>query len=163
MREYATKGDLAVSQIVELIGIVGLIIAVAVFVIVLVVCLQTIQFMGFTGNSKRAMAVCVAILSAIGVAELFPVPYSPEIPEPGSSPYHFLLLPYAALGLTLLLMLLLFFVSKYIEGLRKRREQTAKYFSKLPQFRSGWKKQIKFQHDALGARSDNRAKRRPRL
>jgi hypothetical protein len=86
----------------------GVAVVMGVVVIVLVVCLRVLPEMGFDGFSKKVLAVCVAVLSAMGLLMFRPG----RAPEGASEPWpdYFILLPYAALGLTLLLLPLLLFL-----------------------------------------------------
>ncbi|MCC6487439.1 MAG: hypothetical protein IT364_08055 [Candidatus Hydrogenedentes bacterium] len=86
----------------------GVTVVMAVFVIVLFVCLRILPEMGFDGFSRKALAFCVAVLSAMGLMMLGPGRASDGASEPLTD--NFILLPYAALGLTLLLLPLLFFL-----------------------------------------------------
>jgi hypothetical protein len=94
-----------------------------VFLIVLVVCLRVLPEMGFDGFSRKVLAVCVAVLSAMGLLMFRPG----RAPEGASEPWpeYFILLPYAALGLTLLLLPLLFFLFWCLERFKEhfRRER----------------------------------------
>jgi hypothetical protein len=86
----------------------GAVVTIAVFVIVLGVCLRVFPEMGFDGFSKKILAFCVAVLSAMGLLMFRPG----RAPDGASEPWpdYFILLPYAALGLTLLLLPLLLFL-----------------------------------------------------
>jgi hypothetical protein len=79
-----------------------------IFVVVLIVCLRVLPEMGFDGFSKKILAFCVAVLSAMGLLMFRPA----RTPDGASEPWpdYFILLPYAALGLTLLLLPLLLFL-----------------------------------------------------
>jgi hypothetical protein len=87
----------------------------ATFVVVLIVCLRVLPEMGFTGFSRIVLAVCVAVLSAIGVAVLTPRPLGAgTVQTAPNTEFDFILLPYAALGLSLLILLLLVLLSQIL-------------------------------------------------
>lgn len=90
-----------------------------VFVLVFVVCLRVLPEMGFTGFSRKALAVCVAILSAMGLIMIGPRGSSEGVFVPW--PDYFILLPYAALGLTLLLLPLVLLLAWWIHRLKECR------------------------------------------
>ncbi len=94
-------------------------VAAAAFVVVFVVCLRVLPEMGFTGASQKVLAFCVAALSAIGIVALGPEGSSAGPTTPESSTVHFVLLPYAALGLTLLLLIFFLLMAGWFERLRQ--------------------------------------------
>ena len=89
----------------------------AAFVIVFVVCLKVLPDMGFTGASRTILAFCVAALSALGITLLAPMAPAHDAPPPAT--YPFLLIPYAALGLTLLLFLLIAMLAPWFRAHRE--------------------------------------------
>lgn len=109
------------NQAYELSGVLGFSIALAVLVVVFLVCLQVLPQMGFDGASRRALAISVALLSAAGLFHTVLASTSHGAAESDSSTYHFLLLPYEALGLTLLALLPLLFIVKSIDAGKRRR------------------------------------------
>ena len=113
----------AVHQITE--G-TGLFVVGAVFVIVLVVSLRALSEMGFTGASRKTLAFCVAALSVMGLTLLGPREPFQGLPQSGPSTFYFLLIPYAALGLALLALLLLVFISRCIQALKEKRRLAVK-------------------------------------
>lgn len=106
-----------------------------VFVIVLVVCLRVLPEMGFDGFSRVVLAVCVAVLSAIGVAVLAPGPLGAGTMQSApNTEFEFILLPYAALGLSLLVLLLLVLLSRFLPSQDRVRRRKPDEF--LPQHKS---------------------------
>ena len=99
-------------------GIAGAL-AVAAFVVVFAVCLRVLPEMGFTGTSQEVLAFCVAALSAIGIVAFGPGTSSHGPVPQESSTFHFVLLPYAALGLTLLLLILFLLLAGWYERLKE--------------------------------------------
>jgi len=99
-----------------------------VFVIVFVVCLRVLPEMGFSGLSGKVLAFCVAALSAMGLMIFAPERGSHDISVSVPQPEYFLLLPYAALGLTLVLLPFIFLIHKWLHALmdggRRQREST---------------------------------------
>ncbi len=71
-------------------------IGIVIFLLVLVVIWKVLPEMGFEGFSRGAMAICIAALSVLGL-------------NPGrtSEVQNVILVPYAALGISILLVLLL--------------------------------------------------------
>jgi hypothetical protein len=99
-----------------------------VFVIVFVVCLRVLPEMGFSGLSGKMLAFCLAALSAMGLMIFAPERGTHDISESVPQPEYFLLLPYAALGLTLVLLPFIFLIYKWLhalmEGVRRDRQST---------------------------------------
>lgn len=113
--------------------------AAAAFVVVFVACLRVLPEMGFTGASQKVLSFCVAGLSAIGIVGFGPGGSSsiPVTEEPIT--VHFVLLPYAALGLTLLLLLLLLLLFKCFNGVKetyKRFHEKVSHSEELAERRS---------------------------
>jgi len=106
--------------------IAGLLIAVAMLVVTFVVCLRVLPKMGFTGASRKILSFCVAALSALGLTQVFPSAPSQGVPPNDSTTYSFLLIPYAALGLSLLVLVLLVFVSRWLNVCRECPSQSAR-------------------------------------
>lgn len=109
------------NVLIGLAGVAALAVGAAVFVIVFVVCLKVLPEMGFTGTSRNVLAFCVAALSASGVVLLVPPAPAQDAPPPATVTYPFLFIPYAALGLTLLLLLLIALLAPWV---RAHRENT---------------------------------------
>ncbi len=108
-----------------------------VFVVVFVVCLRVLPEMGFGGFSARVLAFCVAALSAMGLIMLEPERGSREVSESVPLPESFLLMPYATLGLTLLLLPLILFVCKCFYAFR----ESVRLDRKMPQTRGDFSSQ----------------------
>ncbi len=84
----------------------GVIVALLFMVIVLTVCWRVLADMGFHGVPRAALAVCVALLSVLGLVA--PIRVVAVGDGQASLPsINVLLIPYAALGLSILLSLLL--------------------------------------------------------
>lgn len=102
------------NVLIGLAGVAALAVGAAVFVIVFVVCLKVLPEMGFTGTSRNVLAFCVAALSASGLVLLVPPAPAQDAAPPATVTYPFLLIPYAALGLTLLVLMLLGLMSRWL-------------------------------------------------
>ena len=100
-------------------AVAALAVGAAAFVIVFVVCLKVLPEMGFTGASRTILAFCVAALSALGIMLLAPVAPAHDAAPPATITYPFLLIPYAALGLTLLLFLLIALLASWFRAHRE--------------------------------------------
>ena len=92
-------------------------VAAAVVLIVAVVCLRVFAEIGYNGLSRITLTLCVAGLSALGIVYGLPPTYSGEA-------MRFLLIPYAALGLSLLLLQVLVWLGRvrrlWLRGERNR-------------------------------------------
>jgi hypothetical protein len=92
------------------------------FVIVLVCAHRAIRRMSFFGETAAnwVVAVCVALLSIVGLVRFFGSPQSGGSPESGTkeavSLFDVILLPYVALALTILLVLVLLALGKVLHG-----------------------------------------------
>jgi hypothetical protein len=97
-----------------------------VFVILFVVCLRVFTEMGFGWFSGKVLAFCVAALSVMSLKMFAPEQGSHDVSEPLPRLEYFLLLPYAALGLTLAVLPFIFFSYKCLpalmDGGRRQRE-----------------------------------------
>ena len=90
----------------------------AILVIPLFIAIQKMAI--FNGKTNIVMAICVCLLCIIGMLELLPSTQPAHMAE-SSKDYHkldFLLLPYAALGITLLLIMLLAFITWLIRKIK---------------------------------------------
>jgi hypothetical protein len=137
----ATQGDFFMSMFNELIESAELIVALVAFVLVFLVSLQALPQMGFKGAPRWIIGVCVALLSMIGIGQLFSMPAPKDAPQSVSNSLNFLLLPYAALGLTLIVLLLIFFLSKctYTFQKSRKRSEEPSSASRKPQSRTEMK------------------------
>lgn len=101
--------------------------AVPIFVILFLAILSSIQQMGlFKRTGAVVMAVCVTLLCMIGLYQTFVQPAGTEAAAPNSPPrsLDFLLLPYAAMALAMLSVLLFLFVQRLIGRRESTRQHT---------------------------------------
>ncbi len=89
-------------------------IGIVIFFVVLVVTWTVLPKMGFRGLSRAALAFCVAALSVLGLDSGYPVRLEGDPP----SGIGGILIPYAALGITLLILILLWLFGIGLEWIR---------------------------------------------
>ena len=102
----------------------GLLIGIAIWAILFVVILEVLKKASpFSDWATYVIAVCVSLLSVIGMHRmLVGVPsHSPDTDE--KDPFGFLLLPYAAMGIAMLIVLLLLFLRRILPT---RREESCR-------------------------------------
>ena len=99
----------------------GTLIVIPIFIIIMVVCKNAIQSgLKMTDGPSWTLAACVAALAIVGMMQ-------PTNAEPAEKEVvHFLLVPYAALGISILLSMLLAFLFKH----KKSRECFLRWFAK---------------------------------
>lgn len=99
------------------------VILVAVFLMVLTTSLKALKAMSFFGpGSQRIIAFCTAVLSALGLVEFFAPPArSVKVPSAPTPLLNGVLLPYTALGLTLLVLFVLSLFRRAGTGGEKKR------------------------------------------
>ena len=85
---------------------------IAILVILFLVIKKTLENANLFGNGNTLLAVCVTLLCVIGMHKTF----TPnEAIEEGSG-FDYILLPYAALGVSILLILLFMWLSRLSKG-----------------------------------------------
>lgn len=95
----------------------GIIAITAMFVMVLIVCWRVLPDMGFDGISRAGLAICVAALCVLGLVQF--AANSPEGAEATETNYlDGLLLPYAALGVSILLLPLVLLISRWMNRMQ---------------------------------------------
>ena len=98
-------------------GIVGLIVGAAIWAVLFVVILHVLKEASpFTGWTCYVLAACVSLLSVIGMFRMLRGPGSPEQSARDRAPIGFILLPYAAMGIAMLAVLLLLFLRKLVRS-----------------------------------------------
>ena len=102
-------------------GIVGLIVGAAIWAVLFVVILHVLKEASpFTGWTRYVIAACVSLLSVIAMFRMFGgAAPRPEVAR-NRDPVGFLLLPYAAMGISMLILLLLTFFRKRASARRHR-------------------------------------------
>lgn len=118
-------------------SMMGLVVAAVIFVMVFVVSLQAFAHMGFEGAPRKALGICIGLLSGIGIAQLSSSPAARKALAPDSGLYEFILLPYTTLGLCILIGLLLLALHKCWEFLRGERE-SARQWPMIEEKRERW-------------------------
>ena len=99
----------------------GLAIGAAVWLILFVVIREALKrALPFSGWTTDVIAVCASLLSVIGMHRMLAgaPSHSPDTDE--KDPFGFLLLPYAAMGIAMLIVLLLLFLRRMLP---RRREE----------------------------------------
>ena len=90
--------------------------AVILFLILFGVCLQVLQRLPlFQGNSAKVLAVCVALLCLLGLGRMF----TGFKEDTSGSGWDVILLPYAALALAILFLLILLWAAR-LRGKEKK-------------------------------------------
>ena len=104
---------------------IGLLIGVAIWAILFVVILEVLKKASpFSGWATYVIAVCVSLLSVIGMHRMLAgaPSHSPDTDE--KDPFGFLLLPYAAMGIAMLIVLLLLFLRRMLPTRREESRRT---------------------------------------
>ena len=108
------------SSHISLQDIMLVLFGVAVFVIVLTTVYKTLQKTLFQGKTAIVMALAVSVLCIVGMYQFLGTPGdSSSGPEAGNKPnvtLNYILLPYVALAVAILLSQLLLFASKILPG-----------------------------------------------
>ena len=98
---------------------IGLLIGIAIWAILFAVILEVLKKASpFESWTCYVLAACVSLLSVIGMHRMLAGRPTGAENQGGGEPFSFLLLPYAAMGISMLLVLLLLFLRK-ISRLRK--------------------------------------------
>ena len=91
----------------------GLFVGLAVWIILFAVVLDVLKkHSPFDGWAVYVIAVCVALLSVVGIFQFLAPADNAAAPKLQDSPFLFLLLPYAAMGISILIVLLLLLFTK---------------------------------------------------
>jgi hypothetical protein len=90
----------------------GVMVVTAIFTIVFIFSYLALAYLRAGGASRFALALCVAVLSVTGMFQIVPKELSNNETQGFGNMIDAILIPYTALGLTLPLLLILFFVGK---------------------------------------------------
>ncbi|MCL4218027.1 MAG: hypothetical protein KJ052_13620 [Candidatus Hydrogenedentes bacterium] len=91
------------------------------FVIIFVVCFWLLPMLKLQGVSRLVAALCVAALCILGMMTSGTPPEAAQESEPHAVTMTFVLIPYTALGLSLVLMALLLLVMRWLPDDIKKR------------------------------------------
>ena len=108
---------------------IGLLIGAGIWLILFVVTLEVLKKHSlFSGWTLYVLAVCVSLLSVIGIFRIFVGGKGPSDASDKEDPFSFILLPYAAMGISILIILLMVFLRRILRARRKRSEHGEKTF-----------------------------------
>jgi len=94
-------------------SIIALLVGVAVWAVLFVVILAVLKKASpFTGWTCYVIAACVSLLSVVAMFRMLGGPASPDQSVRNRDPLGFILLPYAAMGIAMLLVLFLLFIRR---------------------------------------------------
>ena len=98
-------------------GTVALLVAGAIWAILFVAVLGALKKASLLpGWARYVLVTCASLLSVIGMSRIFSGGPGRSLVADRESPLEFLLLPYAAMGIAMLLVLLLLFLRKFVSG-----------------------------------------------
>ena len=104
---------------------IGLLVGVAIWAILFVVILEVLKKASpFSDWATYVIAVCVSLLSVIGMHRMLSGASSHSAGTDEKDPFGFLLLPYAAMGIAMLLVLLLLFLRRTLSTRREESRRT---------------------------------------
>lgn len=101
------------NEIMAIEGVLGLSVLAAVFVIVYLVTYRALEEMDVSGGSQKTLAAIVALLSVLGLTRFTPAP-APKEPVALDPTLEFLLIPYAALAVVLVVLFLVVFLGRWL-------------------------------------------------
>lgn len=103
------------------------------FAIIFVVCFWLLPVLKLQGFSRLVAALCVAALCILGMMTSGTPPEAAQESEPHAVTMTFVLIPYTALGLSLVLMALLLLVMRWASvGKKRYRVKAKQYEAPLP-------------------------------
>ena len=105
---------------------ISLLIGAVIFLILFLAILEVLKKHSlFSGATLHILAVCVSLLSVIGIFRIFVEAEGPSDVSGKEDPFSFILLPYAAMGISILIILLIMFLRKTLGVRRERSERSA--------------------------------------
>jgi magnesium-transporting ATPase (P-type) len=108
-----TRRDQMSNLIGSISSIIALLVGVAVWAVLFVVILAVLKKASpFTGWTCYVIAACVSLLSVVAMFRTLGGPASPEQTSRNRDPMGFILLPYEAMGIAMLLVLFLLFMRR---------------------------------------------------
>ena len=106
-----------------------LLIGAAIFVILVTVILTTLRRAGiFPPGATLTLAICASLLAVIGIIRTFGTAGQTREGSAATSWLDFMLLPYTAMGISMLLVLLLLLLGRATAGARERHRRSGRSF-----------------------------------
>ena len=107
-------------------GMLSLLVGAVIWAILFVVILEVLKKASpFSDWATYVIAVCASLLSVIGMHRMLAGAPSHSAGSDEKDPFGFLLLPYAALGIAMLIVLLLLFLRRILPARHRKRQARA--------------------------------------